>query len=60
MAALFRDDDFDLPAADQPGEDVARMGIKIGCRKGLGRERARGIADEEPADRHRRHAAAIP
>ncbi len=35
MAALFRDDDFDLPAADQPGEDVARKGIKIGCRKGL-------------------------
>ncbi len=33
MAALFRDGDFDLPAADQLSEDVARMGIKIGCRK---------------------------
>jgi hypothetical protein len=33
MAALFRDGDLDLPAADQLGEDVARMGVKIGCRK---------------------------
>ena len=44
--------DLDLPAADEPGEDVAWMGVEIGRQEGLRFELPRGIADEEPADRH--------
>jgi hypothetical protein len=57
MAALFRVDDFDLPAVDQPGEDVARMGHYISCRKGLGAnasgDRGRGASGSAPAARRR-------
>ena len=60
MGAGFLEGDFDLPAADEPGEDIARTGVKIGCQKGLGLELPCGIANQEPADRHGRHAAAIP
>ena len=35
MGAGFLEGDFDLPAADEPGEDIARTGVKIGCQKGL-------------------------
>ena len=33
---------------------------EVGCQEGLRFELAGWIADQEPADRHRRHAAAIP
>ena len=36
------------------------MDVEIGCQKRLRVEFTRGIADQEPADRHRRHPAAIP
>jgi hypothetical protein len=60
MSAGFLEGDFDLPTADEPGKDVARTGVKIGCQKGLRLELASGIADQEPADRYGRHATAIP
>src|ERR1700687_4025333 len=60
MRAHFLEGDFDLPAADEPGEDVARMSVEIGCQECLRIEFAFGIANQEPADRHGRHAAAIP
>src|SRR6202163_494492 len=60
MGAGFLEGDFDLPATDEPSEDIARTGVEIGSQKGLGFEFAFGIANEQPADRHQRRAAAIP
>src|SRR3974377_1329575 len=60
MGADFLEGDFDLPAAHEPGENVARTGVEIGGEEGLRFEFTFGIAHEQPADRHRRHAAAIP
>jgi hypothetical protein len=41
-------------------EVVAGPSLEIRCEEGLRLEFAFGIADEEPADRHRCHTAAIP
>jgi hypothetical protein len=60
MGADFLEGDLDLPAADEPVEDVARISVAVGCQEGLRVEFAGGIADEKPADRHWRHAAMIP
>src|SRR5258707_5972182 len=60
MSAGFLEGDFDLPATDEPGEDIARTDVEIGSQEGLRFEFAFGIANEQPADRHRRRAAAIP
>src|SRR5712691_6451786 len=60
MSAHFLEGDFDLPTTDEPGEYVARMSVEIGCQECLRIEIACGIADQEPADRHGGHAAAIP
>src|SRR5260221_3124067 len=60
MSAGFLEGDFDLPATDEPGEDIARTDVEIGSQEGLRLEFAFGIANEQPADRHRRRAAAIP
>src|ERR1700681_2745460 len=60
MGAGFLEGDFDLPATDEPGEHIARTGVEIGSQEGLRVEFAFGIANEQPADRHRRRAAAIP
>src|SRR6202043_3124490 len=60
MGAGFLECDFDLPAGDEPGENVARAGIEIGGEEGLRFEFAFGITNEEPADRHGWQAAAIP
>jgi hypothetical protein len=51
---------FNLPATDEPGEDVSWISIEIGCQECLRLEFALGIADEKPTDRHRPQAAAIP
>ena len=60
MGANFLEGDFHLPAADEPGEDVARANVEIGGEEGLWLEFAGGIAHEEPTDRDRWHAATIP
>src|ERR1700687_2184846 len=60
MSANFRECYFDLPATDEPGEDVAGTSVEVGGEEGLRFELAFGIADEKPTDRHRGHAAAIP
>ena len=41
-------------------EDVDRSGVEVGGEESLRLELAFGIADEQPADRHRRHTGAIP
>src|ERR1700688_2673562 len=60
MRADFLEGNLDLPAAHEPSENVARTGVEIGGEEGLRVEVAFGIATEQPADRHRRHAATIP
>src|SRR5262252_8176755 len=52
--------DLDLPATDEPSEDVAGLSLEIGGEKGLGLELTFGIADKEPADRDWRDPSAIP
>ncbi len=54
VSTRFLERDFDLPAADEPGEDVLRTGIEIGCEEGLRLELSCWIAHEHPTDRHRR------
>ena len=60
MRTGFLKSDFDLPAAHEPGENVAWSRAEIGGEKGLRFEFTFGIADEHPADRQRRDAASIP
>ena len=36
------------------------MGVEVGCQERLRIEFTRGIADQQPTDRHRRYPAAIP
>ena len=60
MSAHLLESDLDLPAADEPSDDVLWLGVEIGCEEGLRVELAGWIADQKPSDRHRRHAAAIP
>jgi hypothetical protein len=39
--------DFDLLAADEPDEDMARIGVEIRCQEGLRFELVRRIADSQ-------------
>jgi len=47
MSAGFLEGDFDLPATDEPGEDIARTDVEIGSQEGLRLEFAFGIANEQ-------------
>src|SRR3982074_541463 len=60
MSSNFCKCDLDLPATDEPAENVAGSSAEIGREEGLRVELAFWIADEKPADRHRRHAGTIP
>jgi hypothetical protein len=60
VGADFLEGNLDLPAADEPAEDIARMSVEIGRQEGLRVEFTGGIANEKPSDRHWRRAAAIP
>ena len=59
VGAAFLEGDLDLPAPDEPPQDVDGVGDNIGAEEGLGFKVAGRIADQHPADRHRR-AAVIP
>src|SRR5262245_10477548 len=45
---------------DEPAENIAGWNAEIDREEGLRFEFAFGVTDEKPADRHRRHAGAIP
>jgi hypothetical protein len=60
MAAGFLEGDLDLPSRHEPGKDIVRAGVNIGCEESLRIEFPLGIADEEPTDRDGSDAAAIP
>ena len=52
VSANFCKRHLDLPAADEPCEDVAGASGEVCGEEGLRVELAFGIADEKPADRH--------
>lgn len=52
--------DLELPAADEPGEDLLRRSVEIGAQQRLGAESASWVTDEHPADRHWREAGRVP
>jgi hypothetical protein len=60
MSADFFECDLNLPATDEPRKDVAGKSLEIRCEEGLRLKFTFGIADEEPADRHRPDTGAIP
>jgi len=60
MSSNFCKCDLNLPATDEPAENVAGSSAEIGREEGLRFEFAFGVADEKPPDRHRRYAGAIP
>src|SRR5262245_20250648 len=55
MGANFLESELDLPAADEPSENVVGMSVEVSCQECLRVELAGWITDQEPADRHRRH-----
>src|ERR1700730_7731147 len=60
VSANFGKCPLDLPPADEPCENVAGASIEVGGEESLRLEFACRIANKKPADRHWRHAAAIP
>ena len=51
MGTAFLERDLELPAGDEPLEDIDRNGIEISAEEGPRRELAARIADQQPADR---------
>ena len=51
---------FQLPAQDEPFQDLGRVRRWVGAQQGLGGEGALGISDQHPADEDWRLAGAVP
>ena len=51
---------FELPAQDEPGEDLLGIGFEVGTEQGLGGELLQGVANQDPADGHGREARRVP
>jgi site-specific DNA recombinase len=56
----LRKDYFELPALDEPADDLERVAVGIGAEQGLRVEAALGVAQQHPTDRDDRHAAVTP
>src|SRR4051794_14279914 len=59
MAAGFLEGGLDAPAADEPAQDVHRVGVQVGAQEGLWLFLTLWIAHQHPADRHL-HAGVMP
>src|SRR3954464_6468994 len=59
MAAGFLDGGLDAPTADEPAQDVHRVGVQVGAQEGLWLFLTLWIAHQHPADRHL-HAGVMP
>src|SRR3954462_5590447 len=59
MAAGFLEGGLHPPAADEPAQDVHRVGVQVGAQEGLWLFLTLWIADQHPADRHL-HAGVMP
>ena len=60
MRADFANRHLQLPAQDEPGDDLQRIGVEVGAEQGLRRECAARGADEHPADGDGRQAGVVP
>src|SRR5271168_5114749 len=64
MRPGFLEGDLDLPAVDEPADDLDRVRLEVGAEEGLGFHLVLGLpfglTDEDPADRNGREAAVIP
>ena len=60
MGAGFLEGDLELPARDEPLEDIDGSGVEIGAEEGLRLELAERIADQQPANRHRGQPGVVP
>ena len=60
MGAAFLERDLELPARDEPLEDIDRSGIEIAAEEGLQCKLSARIADQQPSDGHGGQAAVVP
>ena len=60
MGAGLLEGDLDLPAQDEPADDLQGIPRGIGAQQGLRREASEGIAQQHPADWHDRLSAMAP
>src|SRR5918993_911799 len=60
MRASLLEGDLDLPAQDEPTDDLQGIPRGISAQQRLGREPAKGIAQQDPADGHDGHPAMTP
>src|SRR6185295_5501590 len=58
-AAGFLEGGLDAPTADEPAQDVHRVGVQVGAQEGLWLFLTLWIAHQHPADRHL-HAGVMP
>src|SRR4051812_37609998 len=59
MATGFLEGGLNPPAADEPAQDVHRVGVQVGAQEGLWLFLTLWIAHQHPADRHL-HAGVMP
>ena len=60
VVAHLAEGDFQLPALDEPADDLQRLLRQVGAEQRLWFEAAAGVAQQHPADRHDRQAAVTP
>ena len=60
VIAHLAESDFELPALDEPADDLQRLLCRVGAEQGLRIEAPAGIAQQHPTDRHDWQAAVAP
>ena len=60
MRPHFVKRDLELPARDEPLEDIDRRGVEIGAQEGLWLKFAKGIADQDPSNGQWGQAGMVP
>lgn len=60
VVAHLAERDFQLPALNEPAQDLHRILGEVGAQQSLRLEPTKGIAHQHPADRDNRHPAVTP
>src|SRR3712207_3077479 len=60
MPTYLLEGHLQLPAHDESGEDLLRIGVKVGAEEGLGFELFLRIAHQDPTHRYGEQARAVP
>src|SRR4051812_28131324 len=60
MGASLLEGNLDLPAQNEPADDLDRIALRVGAQQGLRREAAEGIAQQHPAEGNDRSSAMTP